>query len=521
MASDFQFEEEVFTSQVNTSTLKRILGAVRPHWRWVAGFMLAISIVSVMEAFFTYLGKHIVDEGILPGNREVVVQTLMLYGAMAVAFAVFVFIFIYLAGTLGQRVKYDLRKKVFDHIQTLSFSYFDKTPVGWMMSRVMSDTDRMADLVTWGMLDITWAVMNITTAMIFMLSINWQLALVVMLILPVLLRVALWFKTRILAEYREVRKLNSQITATYNENITGVRVVKAMRREEANLKEFDSLATHMYRRSFRAAWLSALFLPVVQIISAVAIGSIIWFGGLQVETGLMTIGGIQAFIAYITFMMWPVQDLARVYSEMQQAVASAERFFSLLDSKPDIVDRPNAVPAPDIAADIEFENVTFYYQPEKPVLQNFNLKVRHGESIALVGPTGGGKSTTVNLICRFYEPKDGRILIGGRDYRDFTVESIHTRIGVVLQTPHLFSGTIRENLRYGRLDATDAEIVEAAKLAGRTASSLSLRRAMMKKSVRAACCSQPDRNSSSAWRAPSWPSRTSSSWTRRPARSIR
>jgi ATP-binding cassette subfamily B protein len=367
---------------------------------------------------------------------------------------------------LGQRVRYDLRKRVFDHLQNLSFSYFDRTPVGWIMSRVTSDTERMAELVTWGMLDVTWATMNIIMGLLFMSTINLPLTLLVLLLIPILVRVALWFKTKILAEYRETRKLNSKITGAYNENITGVRVVKALTRESENLREFDELTSAMYRRSFRAAWLSALFLPVVQVLSATAIGAIIWYGGVNIQTGIITIGGIQAFISYITFMMWPVQDLARVYADMQQTIASAERFFSLLDSKPEIVNRPGSVSPDTMSGDIEFENVNFYYTEDKPVLRNFNLKVKRGETIALVGPTGGGKSTTVNLICRFYEPKSGIIRIAGRDYTEYTMEAIQSRIGVVLQTPHLFSGTIRENIRYGRLDATDAEIEQAAVLAG-------------------------------------------------------
>lgn len=467
MSSDFQFEEEDFSdNRVNTNTLFRIIGSVRPHWRWVAGFLFCTLVVSVLEGVFTILSKRIVDEGIIAKNPTAVVQTLEVYGVIAAVFAIMVFGFIYLAGTLGQRVRYDLRKLVFDHLQTLSFTYFDKTPVGWLMSRVTSDTERMSDLVTWGMLDVTWAIMNICTALFFMATINWRLMLIVLVMIPVLLYVAMWFKNKILVEYRASRKLNSRITATYNENITGVRVVKAMRREEANRREFDNLAEEMYRRSFRAAWLSALFLPAVQVLSAFAIGAVIWYGGLQVNLGEMTIGGMMAFISYVTFMLWPVQDLARVYSEMQQAVASAERFFSLMDTHSDLVNKPGAVSPDSMRGDIEFENVNFYYQPEKPVLKNFNLKVKQGETIALVGPTGGGKSTTVNLICRFYEPKTGTIKINGRDYTDYTLESIHSRLGVVLQTPHLFSGTIRENLRYGRLDATDAEIEDAAKLGG-------------------------------------------------------
>ncbi|NWG16258.1 MAG: ABC transporter ATP-binding protein [Chloroflexi bacterium] len=464
--SDFHYEEEDFSSQFNGGTLIRILQQARRHWKWVAGFVVAVALVSFLDAFFTYLNKLIIDEGILAADRDRLVGLMIVYAAMIFLQAAAVFTFIYLCGILGQRVMYDLRKKVFNHLQNLSFSYFDRTPVGWIMSRVSSDTERMADLITWNMLDIVWSVTNIVMALVFMATIHWQLTLVVLLLIPVLVVVAVWFKTKILVEYRKARKLNSKITGTYNENITGVRVVKALNREAANLKEFDGLTSDMYRAGYRAAWLSALFLPVVQLLSAVAVGAIVWFGGLETQVGGITVGGIQAFIAYITFMMWPVQEMARVYAEMQQAVASAERFFSLLDSKPEVVNRAGAVEADTMRGTIEFDNVTFYYQPEKPVLTNFNLTVKAGETIALVGPTGGGKSTIVNLLSRFYEPKAGVIRINGRDYTEYTLHAIHARLGVVLQTPHLFSGTIRENIRYGRLEATDAEIEEAARLAG-------------------------------------------------------
>jgi ATP-binding cassette subfamily B protein len=282
----------------------------------------------------------------------------------------------------------------------------------------------------------------------------------------VLLFVAAYFKAKIIVEYRQVRKINSKITGAYNENITGVRVVKALCREEENLREFGMLTDDMYCAGFRAAWLSALFLPAVQIISAAALGAIIWYGGAQVQWGGMTIGGIQAFVSYIAFMMWPIQDLARVYAEMQHALASAERVFSLLDSEPDIADRDGATDPGTIQGDIEFDHVDFYYEADKPVLTDFSLKVKRGETIALVGPTGGGKSTIVNLVCRFYEPKRGTLRIGGRDYTTLSLHAIQSRIGVVLQTPHLFSGTIRDNIRYGRLGATDEEVEQAARLAG-------------------------------------------------------
>jgi ATP-binding cassette subfamily B protein len=462
----YEFEEEEFTSQFNGRTVLRILAQTKPHWKWVVGFMLTIGVVSALDSFFTFLSMQIIDKGIVAGDTGALVRIVTVYGVLIVVQALNVFGFIFLAGVLGERVQYDLRKNMFNHLQNLSLSYFDRTPVGWIMSRVTSDSERIAHLVTWGLLDITWAVLNISTAVIFMLIINWKLALIVFATIPVLVVVAAQFKKRIIVQYRLVRKVNSKITGAYNENITGVRVVKALGREEQNLEEFGQLSSEMYRAGYRAAWLSALFLPVVQLISAVAIGSIVFFGGLQAEYGAMTVGGIQAFISYVTFMLWPVQDLARVYAEMQHAIASAERVFSLIDAEPEVTDRPDAIDPGTIRGDIEFDHVDFYYEEGKPVLEDFTLAVKRGETIALVGPTGGGKSTIVNLLCRFYEPKRGVICIGGRDYTGLSLHAIQSRIGMVLQTPHLFSGTVRENIRYGRLDATDEEIERAAGLAG-------------------------------------------------------
>ncbi len=464
--SDYEFEEEEFTTQFNGQTVLRILAQAKPHWPWLVGFLAAIALVSGLDSYFTFLSKRIVDEGILGGDRAMLIRIMLTYGGLIVVQSAGVFGFIFLAGILGERIQYDLRQKMFNHLQALSFSYFDRTPVGWIMSRVTSDSGRIAELVTWGLLDVTWAVLNIVTALCFMMVINWKLALVVMAAIPVLVIVAAEFKKRIIVEFRNVRKINSKITGAYNENIQGVRVVKALCREEQNLREFGELSGEMYRASYRAAWLSALFLPTVQFISAIAVGGILWYGGLQIEVGSMTIGGIQAFISYITFMLWPIQDLARVYAEMQHAVASAERVFSLVDAVPEVSDQAGAVDPGTIRGDIAFDGVHFWYEEDKPVLTDFNLRVKRGETIALVGPTGGGKTTIVNLLCRFYEPKRGAIRIGRRDYRELSLHAIQSRLGVVLQTPHLFSGTIRENLRYGRLDATDKEIEQAAKLAG-------------------------------------------------------
>ena len=461
-----ELEEEEYTSPLTLPVFKRIVGLLKPHSRWVVGFLVTIALVSVQDSLFTYLNKMIIDQGIVPKNMARVWQLATLYGGLQLVQAMMVFGFVYLAGVLGERVQYDLRKMLFNHLQELSLSYYSQNAVGRLMARVTSDTGRVSDLVTWGMLDVTWAFMNILSSTFFMMLINWKLGLIVLAAIPILVLIAVEFRKKILVEFRASRRANSRITGAYNENIAGVRVVKALSREDENLKEFQTLTSDMYRASYRAAWLSALFLPTVQILSAVALGTIIWYGGLQAQVGLMTIGGINAFVSYLTFMMWPVQDLASVYAEMQHSIASAERIFKLVDTAPEVHDRPDAVPAKTLLGEIEFDHVDFYYEDRNPVLTDFSLKVQPGEMIALVGPTGGGKSTIVNLLCRFYEPQKGAIRINGRDYTAYTLESIHSRVGIVLQTPHLFSGTVRENIRYGRLDASEEDIIAAAKIAG-------------------------------------------------------
>jgi len=463
---DQYFEEEEFQTQFNGKLFLRILGLTRPYWKSVVGFLIAIMLVSIMDSVFAYLGKMIIDDGILAGNSSALTRISILYVSVTLAQAICVFTFIKLAGTLGERIRYDLSQQMFIHLQKLSLSYYSRTPVGWIMSRVTSDSNRVAELVTWGIMDTVWAVTNMIASMGFMLFIDWKAALIVFSGMPVLLLISIEFRKRILKEFRNVRRINSKITGSYNENITGVRVVKALCRENGNLNEFMNLTGDMYQAGFRAAWLSALFLPTVQIISAFILGGIIYYSGIQASLGAMTIGSIQAFISYVTMMIWPIQDLARVYAEIQRAIASGERIFSLIDAVPEVYDRPNALEPVSIEGDIIFDHVSFSYEDGKTVLDDFNLTVRKGETIALVGSTGGGKTTIVNLISRFYEPKKGTIYIGGVDYTSLSQRVIQSHIGSVPQTPHLFSGTIRQNIAYGRLNASNEDIKAAARLVG-------------------------------------------------------
>lgn len=465
------FEEEEFATEFNGKTILRLLAQLKPHWLLMSGVGISIVTVALSDNVFTLLNKQLIDKGIVAGNQEVINSVLLKYGGLTLLQAVMVFGFIYLLGLVGEKVQYSLRQSLFNHLQRLSLSYYSVTPVGWIISRVTSDVGRVSDLLTWGILDSSWGVLNISIALIFMLTINWRMALIVLLFVPVLVFIAFKFRTKILAQYREVRKQNSKITGQYNEMITGVRVIKSLGREKQSLDEFKVETSAMYRASVRAAILSALFLPTIQFLSSFALAAVIYYSGWQIDNNIggLTIGGISAFVSYVTFMLWPIFDMARIFAEMQLAVASAERIFSLIDSVPSIQNDDKAFDPGSISQDISFENVTFWYDDDAektPVLKDFTLKIKKGETIALVGPTGGGKTTTVNLLARFYEPKEGSIKIGDHDYRDYTLHSIHSRLGVVLQTPHLFSGTVRENIRYGKLEATDAEIEEAAKLAG-------------------------------------------------------
>ena len=466
MSSSPHFEEEEYSASFSGPALMRLLKLVLNYRKFVAGYFIGVVGLVAMEGTHIYLGKRILDEGVIPGDFAHVQQLLILWAFISVGVAGFVALFIYCAGSVGQAINYDLRKAMFGRLQELSLSYYDRTPVGWIMARATSDSRRVSELVSFGFLDFFWGAASVVVFLGFMAWLNWRLALVMLLIVPVMVGVDLLFQKHILSHWREVRRLNSRITGSYAESIQGVRVTKSLVREVPNLEEFSGLATNMYSASYKAAWLSALFLPVVQVVAAVAVSAVIYIGGNQYAQGFMTIGSIQAFIQYLFWMLFPIQEMARVYAQIQQAVASGERIFSLIDSIPEIQDQPGAKDQVSLRGDIEFKHIHFAYEPTNPVLKDFSLHVREGETIALVGPTGAGKSTVVNLLCRFYEPQTGTIEIAGNEVRSMTLHALHSRIGMVLQTPYLFSGSLMENLRYGRLEATDNEVREAAELVG-------------------------------------------------------
>lgn len=465
--SDSYYEDEDDLTDVKFSrqVVRRILKISWNHRGLLIGLIVCTLLFSFADALFGFIVKQVIDEGIIAENPDALISYGVLYAIRRIVMAINAFGFIFCAGRLGRHVHYDLKKEAFNQIQQLSFTEFDKRPVGWFMARLISDVQYVAIFVTWNLHDLIWTVSTVVASLIYMFIIDWRLALIILAMFPFMLYIGFKFQKKIIAEYRNVRSINSRITANYNENISGVKIVKGLVREERNLNKFGNLTDDMYKSSYRAVKLSSIFIPLVQIISAIAFGVVLFYGGSQIQAGTFTVGSLQAFITYITIIIEPINVLAAVFAEMQHGFASAEKVFSLIDTEPEIQDQPNSVILDKISGEIEYDDVSFYYEEKNPVLTNFSLKIKKGETIALVGPTGGGKTTIANLACRFYEPKKGRILIDGTDYRKFTQNSLQSHLGVVLQTPHLFSGSIMENIRYGRLEANDEEVYEASRLA--------------------------------------------------------
>lgn len=432
--------------------------------------------VAVIDVAFTYMTKIAVDDFILVGRIEGIRYFIMVYFLLIVALSYTVFKFIDVAGKVETGVTYAIRRAGFKKLQELSFSYYDNKAVGWLMARMTTDIVRLGEIISWGTVDMVWGFTKMAAIIVVMVFLNWKLALITLSVTPMLAIMSLYFQKKILKEYRKVRKINSKITGAFNEGITGAKTTKVLVREEKNLDEFKEKTGEMRAASVRAAIYSSLYLPLVLTFGSIGTSLVLWFGGINTANSAISYGTLVAFISYTILFFEPVREIARVFAEFQNAHASAERVMTMVNTEPDIKDSPEVIDRfgdsfnpkrenwPDIKGDITFKNVSFAYNPEEPILDNFNIEVKAGETIALVGETGSGKSTIVNLACRFYEPTIGEILIDGVNYKERSQLWLHSNLGYVLQSPHLFSGSIKDNIRYGRLDATEMDIIRAAKL---------------------------------------------------------
>ena len=475
-----QFEEKDYTQRFSLSLWRKILRYAKDYYRDLRHLGVCMAITAGCDVVFPLMTSYAIDHFIPnldhPGGTQGLPAFIAVYLMLLAVQVYSIFRFLYLGGKVETGTCYTIRKMAFRKLQELPFSYYDRMPVGYLMSRLTSDAQRLAETIGWSLLDLSYGVVMIIAASITMFSLNWRLTLVVLIVVPPLAVVSWWFQQRILSSYRAVRKTNSQITGAFNEGIMGAKTTKTLVREEKNMQEFTELTHTMKRASVRAASLSAIYLPIVVSLGSLATAYALWKGGQLVSIGGMSLGILQVFVNYTVQFFQPIRDVASTFAEMQSAQAAAERVMTLLETEPDIVDSPeveakfgdNFHPKkenwPALHGDVEFRHVDFQYKEGEKVLADFNLKVKAGETIALVGPTGAGKSTVVNLVCRFYEPTAGQILIDGVDYRERSQLWLQSNLGYVLQEPRLFSGTIRDNIRYARLDATDAEVEAAARL---------------------------------------------------------
>ena len=469
-------EEEFQHKKVEWTTWKTLLKFAFRYKKALVIMIASMSILGVVEVLMPYLTSYAIDNYVVPRMLDNFWQYLALYGGSILVTGVTVSIFIYFAGRMETGVTHDIRERGFDRLQILSYSYYDVTPVGYIMARMTSDAQKLGDTIAWSLVDLAWGGFFMIASLVWMLMLNFKLALIVVCLMPFLAVISFFFQQKILKHQREVRKTNSRITGSFNEGIMGARTTKTLVREEQNYKDFSDLTGRMRKFSIKAAIFSSLYMPVVMTLGGIGSGLILSQGGGQVLIGSMTLGQLVFFWTMSGFFFEPVYNAARIFAELQSAQASAERVVKLLNTEPEIQDSgeiteiygdaftPKKENWPAINGEVEFKDVMFKYNKGDKVLDDFSLRVRPGETVALVGETGSGKSTIVNLICRFYEPVEGSILIDGTDYRERSQLWLHSNLGYVLQTPHLFSGTIMENIRYGRLDATDEEVLEASKL---------------------------------------------------------
>ncbi len=458
------------------SIWKRLFPFTKPYRGLLLLIVLTNIVISVVDVslplFQRYAVDHFIEEKTLSGFQPFIAMYVVVIIVQVLSFVFYTLSAMKVEMHMGR----DLKKACFVHLQTLSFSYYNVTPVGYILARVMSDTNRIAAITAWDLVDILWAATYVLCAFVSMAMLDLRLALMVMIIVPVIAVLTTYFQKKILFWNRKVRSINSRITGSYNEGIMGAKTSKTLVIEDKNTAEFADLTEEMRTASVKAAGLNALYIPLVMLASSAATAIVLARGGNLVLENAMLIGTLSAFTTYAVSIFEPIQQMARVLANIISVQPNIERVMQLLDQKPNIVDSPEVVekygdsfhPQKEnwepIRGDIEFDDVSFRYPDgDEEVLSHFSLKIPAGTNVAIVGETGAGKSTLVNLACRFFEPTAGRILIDGKDYRERSQLWLHSRLGYVLQNPHLFSGTVMDNIRYGRLDATDEEVKEAAK----------------------------------------------------------
>lgn len=464
------------TRHIDWGIWKRISAYAWRYKRLVAFTLTAMLVTTAVDILYPLLNRYAIDHFILVGKT----QGIGLFAAASIGFvtiqAISTALFIRGTNCLEMNISYDIRQDGFKKLQQLSFSFYDETSAGWLMARMGSDVNRLSEMISWSLVDVFSSVVLALGIGTTLLALNWKLAFLVLMVVPVVALLCAKFQQMILEQQRRVRQANSQITGAFNEGVMGAVTNKTLVRERQAQQDFEVLTGTMRRASIRSATLSAIFMPLVINLGAVSTAMVLWQGGHMTIAGALGLGTLTTFVSYTTQLFEPIQQLARILADFQSAQASAERVIDLLNTESQVQDSPEVIEQygdlftarrenwPAIQGRVEFKDVCFQYNTGESVLEHFDLTVEPGQNIALVGETGAGKSTIVNLVCRFYEPTSGQVLIDDADYRTRSQLWLQSSLGYVLQSPHLFSGTVADNLRFAKPDATNEEIRAAARL---------------------------------------------------------
>ncbi|MCX7772797.1 MAG: ABC transporter ATP-binding protein/permease [Clostridia bacterium] len=470
------YEEQEYSKRIDLNTVKKLAVFAKPYKKGIILLIVQMLFLALVDTLFTNLTRFAIDNFVVTKSLTNFVPFCLFVAFMVLFQGSNVWLMIKNAGTIEHSIPYDMRKAAFKKLQELPISYYDRTPVGWLMARMTSDIRRIGVTLSWHVVDFFWSIFLVVLMTIFMLLTNVKYALLVLSVVPFLVIISMIFQKKILHNFRKTRKYNSQITAAFNEGITGAKTIKSLSAEDHMLEEFEKVTEDMRNFSIRAATISSIYTPLILLLGSIATGLVLWTGGYEVRAYTASYGTLVLFISYAVQFFEPVKQFARVFTELQYTQASAERVVTLLETENDIQDNEkvtahfgemldsNREAWPSFTGNVEFKDVTFRYKEGGNILENFNLSIKAGEKVALVGETGSGKTTIINLACRFYEPTEGSILVDGVDYRERPLLWMYSNIGYVLQEPHLFSGTVRENIAYGRQDATNEDIEQAAKI---------------------------------------------------------
>ena len=446
-----------------SATARRLLGELRPYGRQLILALVLVVLGALSQAGGPWLIGRAIDQNILGGDPSGLVRTMLLLLGVYVIGTLASRGQIRQVGSIGQCVLSSLRERIFERLLRLPLSYFDRRPVGDLMSRVTNDVDTLNQLLSQGLTQLLGSFFSLIGIVVAMLILDWRLALVCFTIIPAMLLTNVYFARRARRAFRITRETVGSVTAGLQEEIVGVREAQAFNRTETNIERFRERNAANRAANVEAVAITSAFAPAIDALSTLSTAVVVGYGGYLVVTGTLTVGLLTAFLIYVQQFFRPIQLASQVYTQAQAALAGAERIYNVLDESPEPADPPNTPQLNSVEGRIEFENVTFAYEPGRPVLEDVNFRIEPGQTVALVGPTGAGKTTIANLIPRFYEVSAGAVRVDGRDVREVGRRSLRTQIATVLQEPFLFSGPVAENIRYGRIEATRKEVEDAAR----------------------------------------------------------